>query len=160
MLKKTLVFFIILIVFVSSSVNAFAVDETLPTIDFEETTPPTTQSTTPAPVTQPETLAPTTQPETLAPTTQIQTDPPTQEQTQPQTQQPTQETTTSGGFLNGLLEQPEEPETSEDSIPQETRAVSTTAYVINGVLLWIVIVVGVLVTLGILGITFKRKKSK
>ena len=163
--KKIFVFFIIItIIFTSINFTVQAVDEIIePNTLIEETTPlitePVTQEPT-QPLTQEPTIPPTQEP--TKPTTIEPTIPPTtQQETQESTTQVlTEETTTKKGFIESLFDQPDEPEISEETKTTEKREVSTTKYVLNGMILWGVIVVGCIIILGVLGVTFKRKNKK
>lgn len=165
-MRKTIIsFLVIYVMMLFLSISVFALPEentepqtlytepiteyTEPATEYTEPTQPETEYTEPTTeITEPTTAEPTTaEPTTAEPTTQAVTDAPTQ-------------ATTNNGW-GGILDQPDEPLATEKPTPPANQgAVSTTVYVINGVFLWIVIVLGVLITLGILGVTFKRKTKR
>lgn len=93
-------------------------------------------------------------PETQPPDVSYQeTDPPaSQEETQPQEDQ---------SWLD-IFQLPTQTLPTEDvTIPEkESSNTTTTQYVVMGILMWIVIVLGALITVGILASTHRRKRGK
>lgn len=60
-----------------------------------------------------------------------------------------------------IFKLPTEPTNEEESIPEKKDTqTSTTQYVVMGILLWVLIACGTLVTLGVLASTHRRKRGK
>ncbi|HIQ80261.1 MAG TPA: hypothetical protein IAD32_03125 [Candidatus Scatavimonas merdigallinarum] len=169
--KKTVLLFLtaaLLLMAAHTTVLALPEDETAPSSAYTpETQPPSVSSTEPVesqPVqpgsepepTQPEpTQPPQTRPqETQPPDVSYQeTDPPvSQEETHPQESQ---------SWLD-IFQLPTQTIPTEDvTIPEkENNNTTTTQYVVMGIFMWVVIVLGALITVGILASTHRRKHGK
>ena len=174
--KKTVLLFLtaaLLLMAAHTTVLALPEDETVPSSVYTpETQPPSVSSIEPTesqpvqpdsepepaqpePTQPPETQPPETQPpETQPPDVSYQeTDPPaSQEETQPQEDQ---------SWLD-IFQLPTQTLPTEDvTIPEkESSNTTTTQYVVMGILMWIVIVLGALITVGILASTHRRKRGK
>lgn len=123
-------------------------EETVP----QETQPPVTEPTDP-PYSEPETQpTPSEEPE--------YTDPPV---TSPQTQPPVsseEETQSQKSWLD-IFKLPTEPTNADETIPEKKEGqTTTTQYVIMGILLWVLIACGSLISLGVLASTHRRKRGK
>lgn len=159
--KKTVLLFLtaaLLLMAAHTTVLALPEDETVPSSVYTpETQPPSVSSIEPTesqPV-QPDSEPEPTQPEPTQPpdVSYQETDPPaSQEETQPQEDQ---------SWLD-IFQLPTQTLPTEDvTIPEkESSNTTTTQYVVMGILMWIVIVLGALITVGILASTHRRKRGK
>ncbi len=164
-LKKTALLFLVAALLISVFVvsaralpedeSGTAASETLPPVSSQE---PETQP--PPEPTDPPYSEPEPQPEPSSSQEPDYTDPPAASS---ETQAPVsseEETQERKSWLD-IFKLPTEPTNEEESIPEKKDTqTTTTQYVVMGLLLWVLIVCGTLVTLGVLASTHRRKRGK
>lgn len=163
-LKKLVLLFIaatLLICSLAVQVHALPGDESgAPVTDTqpEETVPQETQP----PATEPP-EPPYSEPETQPAPSSSQpdyTDPPAASSEEQPPASSEEETQPNKSWLD-IFKLPTEPTNADETIPEKKdNQTSTTQYVVMGILLWVLIACGSLVTLGVLASTHRRKRGK
>lgn len=164
-LKKTalLVLAAVLLVY-TFVVPAGALPEDDSSTAYTETVPASSQAPETQPQPQPEPTdppysEPQPQPEPSSSQGPVYTDPPPASS---QTEAPvsSEEETEHKSWLD-IFKLPTEPTNGEETIPEKKDTqTTTTQYVVMGILLWVLIACGTLVTLGVLASTHRRKRGK